>query len=381
MARHEEAWNLRRIGHSDLNGFGDCMQLMLKEQYLYVAHIDGRVGTTILDVSDPYQPLVANQIYCPPNVHSHKVQLAGDLLLVNYEHHPRGAPEAERLGFQILDISNPVQPREIGFFDTGGKGVHRLWYTGGDTVYFSAYPDGYNERIMMIVDIADPARPREIGRWWAPGMFDGDRVAPPWGEGEQAWGVHHPVVHGDRAYCGFWGGGLLILDIAEPHTPRIVSRTPWLPGEGGSTHTALPLLARDLLIVADESTSHNCQEAPRRVRLFDIADETRPRLLSMFPEPEGDFCERGGRFGPHNVHENQPGSLESDQTIFVTYFNAGLRVVDISQPDNPREIAYYIPPALPGQPVVQTNDVFVAQNGLIYISDRIGGGVDILEPT
>ena len=101
----------------------------------------------------------------------------------------------------------------------------------------------------------------------------------------------------------------------------------------------------------------------------------------MFPDPQGDFCQRGLRFGPHNVHENRPNSYISDQIIFVTYFNAGLRVVDISDAESPIEIAYYIPETPSGQQAIQTNDVFVAENGLIYISDRVGGGVDLLEMT
>lgn len=146
-------------------------------------------------------------------------------------------------------------------------------------------------------------------------------------------------------------------------------------------HTALPLPARNLLITTDEETSDDCQGVTHHVRVIDIADERNPRVLSKFPVPQGDFCKRGHRFGPHNLHENRPESFISDAMIFVTYFNAGLRVVDISNPENPQEIAYYIPQRPEGQMTPQTNSVFVAENGLIYISDRINGGVDILELT
>ena len=87
------------------------------------------------------------------------------------------------------------------------------------------------------------------------------------------------------------------------------------------------------------------------------------------------------RFGPHNLHENRPGSLISDREIYVTYFNAGLRVYDLAEPTNPREVAYYVPQTPPGQKAVQINDVFVDTDGLMYISDRAGGGVYILERT
>ncbi len=372
----EDARNLRRIGHSDLNGHPDAMQLMLKDHYLFVGHVDGKVGTTILDVSDPSQPRVVNQLPCPRHSHSHKVQIAGDLLLVNVEQHgPRGA-DPVRTGFQILDISRPTEPRELGFFTTGGTGVHRLWYTGGDTVYLSARPEGFRERIMLFVDISDPTAPREIARWWYPGMAESDPQPPPWAEGRQPWGVHHPVVDGHWAYTGFWGGGMLIFDISEPSRPEVVSHVPWRPEDGGSTHTALPLPGRSLLAVADESNAPHCQEVRRRVRLFDIQDRAQPRLVSLLPEPAGDFCDRGGRFGPHNLHENRPDSWISEEILFVTYFNAGLRIYDISDASRPVEIAHYIPPC---NPYAQSNDVFVARDGLIYLRDRVYGGVDILE--
>jgi hypothetical protein len=374
-----EAWNVRLIGHSDLNGHGDGMQLLLKEQYLFVGHL-GKMGTTILDVSEPAAPRVVNQLKNPPNTHTHKVQIGGDILIVNYEKYGKGPEMPERAGIQILDISQPADPRELGFFSTGGKGVHRVWYTGGDYAYMSATPDGFTDRILVVADISDPTAPREVCRWWLPGMWKGGGEKPTW-PAELRYSAHHPVVWENRAYLGYWDAGMVILDISDLANPRQISRISWAPEDGGNTHTGLPLPDRNLLIVTDESTKPNCQESPRRVRVVDISDESKPEVISMFPEPEGDFCKRGLRFGPHNVHENRPESYSSDQIIFVTYFNAGLRVVDISRPEAPEEIAYYIPETPPGQTAIQTNDVFVAENGLIYISDRVSGGVDILELT
>jgi hypothetical protein len=377
--REAQAWNMRLIGHSDLNGHGDGMQLMLKDYYLFVGHL-GKMGTSILDVSDPKSPQVVRQLKNPPYTHTHKVQIAGEILVINYEKLPRSSGMPERAGIQILDISDPPNPRELGFYSTGGKGVHRVWYTGGDYAYMSATPDGYSDRILVIVDISDPASPCEASRWWIPGMWVAGGEEPSWPK-EMRISAHHPVVWKDRAYLGFWDAGIIIMDISDIANPRQISRVSWAPDDGGNTHTGLPLPDRNLLIVTDESTEPNCQESPRRVRVLDIGDESRPHIISMFPQPAGDFCERGLRFGPHNVHENRPDSFNSDQLIFVTYFNAGLRVVDISRPEAPQEVAFYVPRTPDGQEAIQTNDVFVAENGLVYISDRISGGVDILEMT
>ena len=380
--REAETWNLRLIGHSDLNGHGDGMQLMLKDHYLFVGHVTGKVGTSILDVSDPASPQVVRQLEIPPNTHSHKVQIVDDILIVNHEKYPMGPKGAmpERAGIKILDISDPPNPLEIGFFSTGGRGVHRATYTGGNYVHMSATPEGFIDRIMMIVDISDPANPREVSRWWMPGMWAAGGEKPDWPSNLRI-SAHHPSIWQDRAYWGFWDAGVVIMDISDLANPREVSRLGWAPEEGGSTHTALVLPNRNLLVVTDESNAANCQESPRRVRILDISDETKPKIIGMCPEPQGDFCEHGLRFGPHNLHEARSGSYISDQIIFVTYFNAGLRVFDISNAEAPQEIAYYIPQTPAGQQAIQTNSVYVAENGLIYISDRVSGGVDILELT
>ena len=110
----------------------------------------------------------------------------------------------------------------------------------------------------------------------------------------------------------------------------------------------------------------------------------------MFPlpqppagEPYKNFCEKGGRFGPHNVnHEvHLPDVEKPGDLIYLTYFNAGLRVFDIKDPLNPRETGWFIPPAPlkrygpqpPNDLVQQSEDVLVDTRGYIYLDDKHWG--------
>lgn len=101
------------------------------------------------------------------------------------------------------------------------------------------------------------------------------------------------------------------------------------------------------------------------------------------PAPVAEFAGRGGRFGAHNLHENRPvaGSWISDTIIFGTFFNAGVRVFDLSDPFRPHEIAFYVPEPPRGSPAgtTQLNDVFVDERGVVYAVDRFTGGLYIFE--
>jgi hypothetical protein len=81
-----ESWNMRVIGHHDLNGHGDGMQLLKQGRYVYLAHLGtSPMALSIIDVADPADPRVVTQIPHAPNTHSHKVQIAGDILIQNQE--------------------------------------------------------------------------------------------------------------------------------------------------------------------------------------------------------------------------------------------------------------------------------------------------------
>ena len=75
------------------------------------------------------------------------------------------------------------------------------------------------------------------------------------------------------------------------------------------THNALPLPDRDLMVVVDESVLERREDGVKHIWIFDIREPSNPVSISTLPVPdEDDYIARGGRFGPHNVHENRPGA-------------------------------------------------------------------------
>jgi hypothetical protein len=110
------------------------------------------------------------------------------------------------------------------------------------------------------------------------------------------------------------------------------------------------------------------------------------------PESSGNFCSRGGRFGPHATSESFSAPYYGKLT-FVSYFNAGVRAVDVRDPFRPQEVGYFIPPVTAStdkrcitvngadqcKVAVQTNNVEYDERGYIYIVDRANTGLHILK--
>ena len=320
----------------ELKGSVGTMQVLAHQGMLYVGTIAPGRGTQMIDVSNPRRPRPVGEIEGMTGSFSPKVQIGDNLLLVNYEER---SVKASFVGFGVWDVSRPESPRLVSRFSTGGRGVHRMWYTGGRYVYLSAVPEGHERRMLVLVDVSNPEHPEEVSRW------EPDVQAP----AGLGFALHHAIVRDGVAYAGWWDYGVVLLDVADPRKPRMLSHTGgWAePGGGGHTHTALPLLKRNLMVVTDEAGDDPGQQDKKFIRVFDIADKAHPRRLAQCPVPQGDWGRGGTRFGPHNLHENRRGSWDSEQYIFATYFGAGLRVYDLHDPADPKEAGFFLPPGCP----------------------------------
>jgi hypothetical protein len=151
----------------------------------------------------------------------------------------------------------------------------------------------------------------------------------------------------------------------------------------GFTHTVLPLFARSLLAITDESVQDHAADYPKLLWFADVSHEKSPLIISGAPMPPlAEHAARGGRFGAHNLHENEPfdWSWRSEDIVFGSFFNGGVRAYDMRNPFQPREVAAFVPTAPPGSKVgaIQMNDVYVASDGIVHAADRSGGGLYIL---
>ena len=89
----------------------------------------------------------------------------------------------------------------------------------------------------------------------------------------------------------------------------------------------------------------------------------------------------GCGFGAHNIVENITTEGPWANIVFLTYFSAGLRAVDVSDVLRPKEIGCYVPETPSGAPGIQSNDIGADEHGRLYLIDRWGQGIHILEYT
>jgi hypothetical protein len=392
-----EASHMKPIGYSDLDGRGGAFKMAIRHVgarwYLYLGHL-WNYGWSIVDVTDPTRPKVAKFIPGPDNTWTIQMTLHDNLMVTALQQSSAewGAdpkkPNDE--GVLIWDISEPINPKLLSHWKTGATGTHRNSYPGGKYAYLSAGMPGFKGNILVILDLSDPRSPKEAGRWWMPGQKDGEPPADP------PFGFHGPAnisPDGKVATMGY-APDVINLDISDVAHPKLIGKLqftpPFISAGSQSEHTVLPIPGKDLLFASSEASAEGCDTDPLSyAALIDNKNLAKLRLIAMLPVPVPpkdvpykDFCDKGGRFGPHNTNQEQhlPDVEKQADLIYIAYFNAGLRVFDIKDPHLPVETGWFIPPQptkrigpLPKKLVNQTEDVLVDTRGNIFIDDKQWG--------
>jgi hypothetical protein len=372
--------NVRHICRLEIPGGG---QIVIQDTTAFIGHQHGPDGTTILDIADPRHPkILCKLMMTSPMSHSHKVRVIGDLMVVNSEIEPG---KGDRLayvdgGFRIYDVRNKANPRLLSFTRTYARGVHRF-DVDNSYAYISTEMEGFVGNILVIYDIRNPSKPTEVSRWWMPGQNAAAGEKPhPKGRDHS---LHHAMRCGDEMYAGCWFSGISIIDVSDITRPRTLGHYEYEPPHAEPTHTFLKvpfsIAGRSIAVSTEEERPKRGPDVGRPhapLRTWDVTDPTKPTILCTYQLDEEAQPYHGNsvRFGTHQLRE----IVDKDCMLYVTWFAAGLRMIDISDPQNPKEKGYFIPKPAAGRDVPWTNDVAKDVRGLIFVTDKVCG-LDILE--
>ena len=439
-----EAMNMRLVGYDDLQGRSAYQPTIHHQGNRYIAYIGhhggtpeipkpvnrltGQAefnGTSIVDVTDPAHPrYLAHIPGTPGNYEDGGAQMTR---VCDGRALPKGDPNNTYLlrvfggkGHQIYDVTDPAKPALIWQREDELNDTHKSWWEcdTGIAYLVSGVPGWRVNRMTEVYDMSDPSHPVKIRDFGLPGQQPGATGAVP----EQLHGMISLGREGNRIYFGYGtnkNGVMQIVDrnklLHGPKEPTAenllypeVGRLTMTPFNGAHTTFPMPKMPiaefakdslgaeRDIVMIVDEQIRNACQE-PRQMAWFaDVTIEAHPMIISNFQvsEASGDFCSRGGRFGTHASNESM-APIFYKKVVFLSYFNAGVRAVDIRDPYHPKEIAYFIPSitettdkrciTINGQDnckvAIQTNNVETDDRGYVYMVDRANTGMHILELT
>lgn len=384
-------------------------------------------GTAILDVTDPTKPKLLAHLSgasgvggnTNPNPDQSPLSEARSMRVCERNNKFYMIRQMPQAGYEIYNVTAPEKPVKVAhIYDKGQTNTHKInWECETDAQGRSvAYlpwrtaGDGWKGVYLKIYNLADPEHPVFIRNYGRPGLEPGSNLPTPSG-------VHHTGLDPDRKrvyvnYSCCSTGAVQILDRdtllnGNPTDMAAPSRGIWDAPTYLGVHTTYampglvnPELAADKLTDADkyriyalvigEAGGNGCNRQRQFTQVWDMTQDFKGWVVAGYqvPEDSGDFCSKGGRFGPHGSNEQITEKFHK-KLVGISYFNAGLRVLDIRQPFWPVEVAYYIP--RPNQntfycdegcaSVIQTNNVEVDERGYFYIVDRAGTGMHILELT
>jgi hypothetical protein len=313
----------------------------------------------------------------------HTSSFTGDLAVVSVQQLNRNSPDSKG-GFLLYDVTNPSEPKKLGFYEVTKKtnGTHELYLTvqGDRAIVLAAnpYADYYShgeEKDFQIVDVTNPSEPKKLWEFdprtleEIPADFNGYHWTSPDGKVRPVFN-HSTMVDetGKYAYVSMWDLGTVIFDISNPKQPKYLGRTDFASNQQGSAHSATLAKGGTVLIETREvynPTKAGYEQAYGYTRIFDIKDKTNPKLLSEFKTELVDNIENGVTFA-NTVHDPKVRG----NTLYLSHYAGGVRAVDITNPEKPVQIGQYTP---------ERSDiwgVFVDRN--YVLASDIGSGLKVL---
>jgi hypothetical protein len=342
------------------------------DHYVYLSAISDKLY--VYDIADPAHPLPGETLKVDARlINDVSVTSDGKIGVITRE----GA-SSRKNGIAFLDTTDSMHPKVLSEYTaTVTGGVHSA-YINSHYVYLTDDATGS----LRVIDFADVKSPKEVARWEVESSGQ-MTITLPEGEGVSTAGryLHDVQVVDGLAYLAYWRDGLVILDVGNgikggsPEHPKLVSNCRFNYDElyGGSWLAGAHAIYRykNYVFVGDEVFPGIFSLASREripvrgiVHVVDVSDLQNPRQVATYSVPEA---------GSHNI-------WVFDDVLYMGYYNGGARVLDVSGElrgelyNQGREIAHIWTGDSKGyRPNLPFAWGAYPHNGLIYVNDVHSG--------
>jgi hypothetical protein len=238
----------------------------------------------------------------------------------------------------VFDVTDPVTPQRLGNIPEYSHSLQVQTVDDRTLLYLASY-----EAVVPVYDVTNPVQPIRLGAPTIPG--------PPAG-------VHDLTVDGDLLYLNYTEAGMVVMDVSAGfdgeglelgRIPTSYSHASWVADIG----------ERRIVIHGDEGMT---PDGGAFLRVLD-GDPSSPTFLDELSRwrtrPE---------VGIHNI-------MIQGTKAYIAYYQDGVRVVDLADPTQPREVAHYNtydPATAPGGAFEGAAGVRIV-DGLLYVADTQRG--------
>ncbi|NIR50135.1 choice-of-anchor B family protein [candidate division KSB1 bacterium] len=273
--------------------------------------------------------------------------------------------QGEGSGIYIVDVTDAQNPVKVAKVSSVPGFDVKVWQNYIYTVNGSSTGDG------GIVDISDPTNPEVVGTFPSshnifiadngymylevPGLrildlnVDPENPRPVWSTGN---GGHDATVIGNRLYDFHGFGGTNIYDVSEPSSPELQGsiNEPFIQFH----HSGWPTEDGQFLFICDELS----QTPNADITVWDISNPGNAEFVTGFNDSIATV---------HNL-------FVRGDFAFASYYTAGFRIFDISNPRQPKILHEFDTSPQTGE---QFNGAFgtfpFTRSGNIYVSDMQTG--------
>jgi hypothetical protein len=335
--------------------------LRIQGDLAYLGTDGAHAGFLIVNVSDPRAPRLVSQYASPGGASQEAVPTwEGDYVFMNLQRQPAApqlltnATQGDGYGIQIVDVRDKAHPTFAGFVPVEALGSHVMFYTehgGKRYLIYNGQPEGAPLPGSGAVYTAPPGNGVHIDEFVtspAPALVPVGYFTLPDALTAQTrsgcfphdqWAEDHPLTHQWLLYVAYWDCGAVIADITDPSMPKLLHVDATMaPSTRESIHFFRPdPTPRGGRIIAWSGPEIDLSPGePGSYRAYDVTDPSSFHQIGTWRLPGDVSNDEPFLFSPHNFDFH--GDLMS-----LAHYHAGVWVLNVSDPEHPHAIAYYLP--------------------------------------